>query len=558
MADEDDIEYEVPELPPELFENEATEEPKQPVEGEEAAEEAVSKNPKLDKFLLKWDRSLALDRRCFGIRLCFAGADGKEIRDGLYRIGVRYILISYFYSRKWLKRLTVQEIAEDLGRFDYVFLDSGGFSFIQAINNNKDLGIDLESYTAEYYAELERIGHLFAGCAELDIHERFTQYQMEEFKDKLLEKDIPIVPVIQPENAKVEVLKELGWFEKYPYLAFGSALIGNKAHTGDMIAINDFGRENGNLFHGFGATAADVLLRSKFFSVDSTTWIGGSRFGNTMIFQNGRIRYYDHKHKDIRKQFKKRMEENGIVFKDIEEDKRKEVDLMNALAWKQWADSIRFNIQNSYWLTPEERDLALSLKAKAFNAEGLIDRTKSLARAEARRITQTSDASYDDRAMEVLHCDTCYLNGRCPRYKQSEACGYDINIRLEGMADLHKAVQVILEAEYGRVMTGVLFEKAQGGVLDANVSNEMQKFLTMIQQTKVIFQPAAKEEIIIQAKSNQTGSIGKMLASVFAPSGSGGSGSGNTKTERAANKIINVTPAKDKKNFLDDPSLDSE
>jgi hypothetical protein len=555
MSDEDDIEYEVPELPPEVFETEDKEEPKEPAEGEE---KAIIKYPKLDAFLMKWDKSLALDRRCFGIRLCFAGADGKEDRDGMYRIGVRYILISYFYSRKWLKRMTVQEIAEDLGRFDFVFLDSGGFSFIQAIKNGKDLGIDLESYTAEYYQELERIGHLFAGCAELDIHERFTQYQMEEFKDKLLDKNIPIVPVIQPENAKVEVIKELGWFDKYAYIAFGSALIGNPAHTGDMLAINDYGRDHGNLFHGFGVTSAEVLLRSKFFSVDSTTWKGGSRFGNTMIFQNGRIKYYDHKHKEVRKRFKQRLEESGIIWKDVEEDKRREVDLMNALAWKQWADSIRFNIQNSYWLTPEERDLALSLKSKAFNAEGLIDRTKSLARAEARRITQSSDASYDDRSMEVLNCDTCYLNGRCPRYKHGEACGYDTNVRLETMGDLHKAAQVIMEVEFNRVMTGVLFEKAQGGVLDANVSNEMQKFLTMMQQIKVLFQPNSKEEIIIQAKSNQVGSIGKMLAAVFAPSGSSGSGSGNTKTERAANKIINVTPVKDKKNFLDDTTLDSE
>jgi hypothetical protein len=522
--------------------------PKDEIEEEKQKEETedgskgLSPNPKLDEFLLKWDRTLPLDRRCFGIKLCFAGADGRDYRDGLYRVGVRHILISYFYSRKWLKKLTTQEIGEDLGRFDFVFLDSGGFSFIQAINDGKDLGIDLETYTDEYYKELERFGHLFAGCAEVDVHAKFTQYQMEEFKNKLIEKNIPIVPVIQ--GQPVEQLKEMGWFEKFPYMAFGSAMIGTQKHVGDILATTDYGREHGNIFHGFGATASDVLLRSKFYSVDSTTWIGGSRFGNTMIFQNGRIRYYDHTHKDVRKRFKARMEENGIIWKDIEADKRKEVDLMNAIAWRQWADSIRFNIQNCYWLTPEEKDQALALKAKAFNSEGIIDRTKSLARAEARRLARVDDASYDDRAHEVLYCDTCFLSGRCTRYKATEPCGYDVNIRLETAADLHKAIQVVLEIEYSRVMTGALFEKAQGGVLDANVSNEMQKFLTMIQQAKVIFQPRAQEELVLQAKSSSPGNISKMLASVFAPTGVGGSGSGNTKVERAANRVINVTPAK--------------
>jgi len=514
----------------------------EPEEQEEPEESLVSRNPKLDSFLMKWDRTLPLDRRCFGIKLCFAGADGAEYRHGLYRVGVRHILISYFYSRKWLKKLTVQEIAEDLGRFDFVFLDSGGFSFIQAINEKKDLGIDLETYTDEYYSELERYGHLFAGCAEVDVHSKFSQYQMEEFKNKLVEKNVPIVPVIQ--GQPVEQLKEMGWFEKFPFMAFGSAMIGTQKHAGDILATTAYGQEHGNIFHGFGATAADVLLRSKFYSVDSTTWIGGSRFGNTMIFQNGRIRYYDHKHKEVRKRFKARFEENGIVWKDIEADKRKEVDLMNAVAWRQWADSMRFNIQNCYWLTPEEKDQALSLKAKAFNAEGIIDRTRSLARAEARRLSTVEDASYDDRAHEILHCDTCFLSGRCTRYKASESCGYDINVRLETSADLHRAIQVVLEAEYGRVMTGVLFEKAQGGVIDANVSNEMQKFLTMVQQARVIFQPRGQEELVIQAKSSTPGNLSRMLASVFAPSGAGTSGSGNSPVERAANRVINVTPAR--------------
>jgi intein/homing endonuclease len=939
------------------------------------------RSPKLDSFLMKWDRTLQLDRRCFGIKLCFAGADGREYRDGLYRIGVRNILISYFYSRKWLKKLTVQEIAEDLGRFDFVFLDSGGFSLIQAINGGKDLGMDVEEYTKDYYQELKRIGHLFAGCAEVDVHAKFTQYQMEEFKDDLLASNVPVVPVVQ--NESVNQLVEMGWYDKYPYIAIGSAMIGNPKHLADIIEITNKGREYGCVFHGFGATAADVVIRGKWYSIDSsvggsskvwfkqgpyperisiedlynsfkdneelvgfegrvatpdsetlsvveedgkyvtkwvplrsvvkhtvkkeflkitvasglslevtsdhslfrmgpegdlletkpslleegdwivcpsrgkwlgqgleklefsysvpylnnrwhdspteklcveldkemleflgywvgngsfssetsincscgldkepvelarliasrfdrvlteheqgdtsfsshsfarwlraagfpsgaankafpgwfwslseeqachvlrgyfssdgsagdkpytssiseelsdqvfaalflmgipcskglsntkhyrvtissneakkkfeskigfftkrkvvtyrkekrlpyhsripaslahcrgrwisgdlwdsetefvgrtdytkyfnpgvyeselnylkiikietlpletrevydlevpgaerfianeilahnTTWVGGSRFGNTMVFQNGRIRYYDHTHKDVRRRFKTRLEENGIVWKDIEDDKRKEVDLMNALAWKQWADSIRFNVQNCYWLTPEEKDQALTLKSKVFNTEGLIDRKQSLARAESRRLALVDDARFDDRAHEILHCDTCFLSGRCPRYKAKEPCGYDINIRLETTADLHKAIQVVLEAEYGRVMTGVMFEKAQGGVLDANVSNEMQKFLGMVQQARVIFQPRAQEELVIQAKSSSSGSISKMLASVFAPTGHGTSGSGNTKAEREANRIINVTPSTKKSSDLNDSSLDEE
>ena len=502
---------------------------------------AISVNPKLDAFLYKWDRCIPLDRRCFGPKILFAGCDSNEFRDGLYRIGVRHILISYYYSRGWLKKRTVPEIAEDLGRFDFVFLDSGAFTFMQMINDGKEMKLDIKEYYAEYMTELARFGHLFSGCAEVDVHDRFTQYEMEEYKDKLLDKNVPIVPVIQ--GQRVEVLKEMKWFEKFPYIALGSMMVGSDKHVMDINAIIKYGQECGNVFHAFGATAADTIIRGKYYSSDSTTWVGGSRFGNTMIFQNGRIRYYDNKHKDVRKRFKQRFEESGLIWKDIEDDKRKEVDIMNALAWKQWGDSIRFNVQNSYWLSAEEKDLSISLKSKAFNTEGLIDRKTSLARAEARRLTRVDDAAQDDRVHEFLYCDTCFLTGRCPRYKAGEVCGYDINVRIETKLDIQKALQNVLEVEYGRVMTGVLFEKMQGGVIDKNLSGEMKDFMTMVQQVRAIFEPRG-EQITIQASSPTSGSVGKMLAAVFSP---GNSGSGAMSPTQRAAKVIDAESFEEKK-----------
>jgi hypothetical protein len=262
-----------------------------------------------------------------------------------------------------------------------------------------------------------------------------------------------------------------------------------------------------------------------------------------MVFQNGRLRYYDYKKKDVRKRFRKRFEESGLIWSDIEREKPLEVNLMNALGWKQWADYVKYNVQNAYWLTAEEKDEALSLKSKVFNTEGLINRSASLARAEARRLTQVEDAKYDDRAHEMLHCDTCAMSGRCPRFKEGEPCGYDINVRLETNLDLQKALQNILEVEYGRVMTGALFEKLEGGVLDSNVSNEMKNLLGMIEQMRNMFSQRRTEELQITAKSEGgAGAVSRMLASVFGPRGSNGSGSGSTKTQRAANQIIDISP----------------
>jgi hypothetical protein len=64
--------------------------------------------------------------------------------------------------------------------------------------------------------------------------------------------------------------------------------------------------------------------------------------------------------------------------------------------------------------------------------------------------------------------------------------------------------------------------------------------------------------LVIQAKSSSSGNISKMLASVFAPTGKGNSGSGNTRVEREANKIINVTPEKKRNVVLDADPLDED
>jgi len=509
-------------------------------EREMTDEERPSELSKGEQFLNNVDRQLSDEARVYGTKLCFAGGEDRKLRDGLYRIGVRHILLSFYYFKKFMRKRSPAEIADDIGRFDYVVLDSGGFTFMQALKEGRETHMGIREYADLYHSELARTGHIFTACAELDVHDEFSQYEMEEVKDKLVGQGVPMLPVIQGQS--VDELNELGWFDKYGYMAVGSALLWGKKVAPVLRDYIKKGKELGTLYHGFGVTTVDAIRSMPFYSVDSTTWMGGTRYGNTMIFQNGRLRYYDFHKKSVRKRYRKRFEQNGLIWDDIEREKPLEVDLMNALGWKQWSDYIRYNVQNCYWLTPEEKDGALTIKSKAFNTEGLIDRSASLARAQARRLTQVDDASYDDRAHEILHCNTCTMEGRCPRFREGEQCGYDINIRLASNLDLQKALQTVLEVEYGRVMTGVLFEKLEGGVLDANLTNEMKQFIKLVTDVKNMFNQKHTEELHITAKGKEAGSVSEMLASVLTPRGKGSSGSGLSRTQRAGRDVIDVSP----------------
>jgi len=496
----------------------------------------LSVNALTDAFLGRWDRKLSDDNRCYGVKICLAGAENKKLRDGLYRIGVRYISISYYYFRKFLKTSTVQAVSDDLGRFSFVFLDSGGFTLRQEIKSKRLTTNDLTSYADSYQEDLKKFGHLFAGCSEVDLPVELGIDYSEKFKTTLLELGVPIVPVIRNETA--EHYDRLGWFTNYPYIAIGADFIDNKDHLGRINEIQKVCKDKNILVHGLGSTDLDSILQSRFYSVASTSWVSGSKFGNTMYFEHGHIRYADSTNKQLRRRFKKRFEDNGLIWEDIADDKKSEVDIMNALAWRQLSDYIKYSAQKCYWITSEEKDLALTLQSKAFNADGLIDRKTSIERATVRRLS-VNDADCDDRAHEVLHCDTCYMSGRCPRHMKGEPCGFDINVRIDSQADLHKMLRILIEAQYGRAMTGILFEKLEGGVVNKDVSAEVQRLIGMVDDIKGILKKEPEAEMTIHAKGNG-GTLANMMAAVFAKTGSGGSGSGNTRVQRDANKIIDV------------------
>lgn len=504
-----------------------------PAEFNEELETALPKsellvdNPLLNTFLDKWDRQLSEDRRVFGVKLLLSGSMDKPLRDGLYRIGIRHIKLSYYDFRVGLQKRTVQDIIEDVGRFDFVLLDSGIDQFISAKEKkDRHKRMTVLNYVEEFYNEMQRIGRIFSGVIEARHEELSTDY-IEKKRKFCLDNKIPLVPVLVGE--RINTLLDSDIFDKFCYFAVAEEAYGSKTGSGYVKELWRIGREKGIVFHGLGTSSVKTIQKDRYYSVDSSYWKSGTKYGQTMIFLSGRIKVFHNDEKGVRKKYKTRFEQDGLIWKDILREKPLEIDLMNALAWRQWAEYIKFSSSKCYWLSFEEKTTAINLRTKAFTSEGLIDRNKSLARAEHRRLSQITDAGYDDRAHESLFCDSCYIAGKCPRFRSGSSCGYDVNIRMETKADLQRALQIVVETQFGRVMTGVLFEKVEGGSLDKSVSAEMKEFINMVKGIRDIFDP--REEITIKAKGGQ-GAVANMLASVFAPSGSGQSA-----VEAAANKV---------------------
>jgi predicted peroxiredoxin len=491
----------------------------------------IPEKEELTNHLQKWDRGLDSSRRCYGIKVCLAGAESEKIRAGLYRIGVRRISVSYFYLRKWLKKRGTQEIGEEFGKFDYVFLTSGCDSLLQKNKHNKIM-IEPQKYAEDYYKELKRVGHLFAGCTEIDLDSMSRDY-LDSHLDILVDEGVPIVPVIT--GKPIKFYEDRGWFDTYSYLAVSSAVLSDKEYAGYRNDLYRLCRERSVLLHGLGVASTDVLLRSRLYSIGTSAWSNGAQFGTTHLFENGRLRYYPPDRKSIRSRYQKRFESAGLNWSAIKAERTFEVNLMNALAWRELADYHQYRAPNAYWLSPEERTKATELKAKSL--EGLIDKEASMVRAEERRLALVDNSDEDGRVHEPLHCDLCNIQGNCPRYEPGESCSFDINVRLRNAGDLRKMMITLVEAQYSRALNGVLFEKVEGGAIDRNVSLELQRLVEMTAQMRNILSDKPTEKVKIEATSSKPGSLQHLLAGVFAPTGSGGSGSGNTQTQRATKTI---------------------
>jgi hypothetical protein len=108
---------------------------------------------------------------------------------------------------------------------------------------------------------------------------------------------------------------------------------------------------NGCRVHGFACTKASVLGRVPFATVDSTSWKAGERFGQTFVFEGGKLRTLSKDQKDQRARYKSRWVSMGIDWDGLEKDKAEEVTKVCAVAWADYQKAIDVRSEKlAYWL----------------------------------------------------------------------------------------------------------------------------------------------------------------------------------------------------------------
>lgn len=187
-----------------------------------------------------------------------------------------YILESYFYAKN------APEFMENIKKHDINFLlDSGAFSFMNKFTADFDVWVE------EYANFINK--HNIDLFFELDIDSIVGLKEVENLRNKL-EKltNKQCIPVWHKSRGKDYWLKMIS---DYKYCAIGG-IVTKEIKPNEYPFLNWFlseAKKQNCKVHGLGYTKTTELNKYPFYSIDSTSWLSGSRFAHIYYFENGII-----------------------------------------------------------------------------------------------------------------------------------------------------------------------------------------------------------------------------------------------------------------------------
>lgn len=186
----------------------------------------------------------------------------------------KYMLESFYYFSEWQIPF--------IKKCDMFLLDSGAFTFM---NNSKQT--DFDNYLEEYIKFINKynVEYFF----ELDIDNIVGYAKVKEMRERLERKTgKKCIPVWHRKRGLEDFVETT---KKYAYIAIGGIVTKEirKEEYPVFTELIKIAHKNNCKVHGLGFTSCENLQKYHFDSVDSSSWLSASRFGQLNTFKNGRM-----------------------------------------------------------------------------------------------------------------------------------------------------------------------------------------------------------------------------------------------------------------------------
>lgn len=212
------------------------------------------------------------------LSIFYSGVEYESYLDILYSLGIRNFLMSYEY----LKGKGYGQIKKypDM----HLFIDSGAYTYIT--------NPEFESYTVEQWEEQiheylswarKHKDQIFA-IADLDLqylvgNEKVYEWRKKYFEPFMLETGIPVCFIYHEEG-----LDQWEYMcKRYPYIGISLNVDGNidEAELRNKFKIAE---KYNTLIQGMASTRTGMLTQYPFYTVDSTTWNVGLKYGEISVW----------------------------------------------------------------------------------------------------------------------------------------------------------------------------------------------------------------------------------------------------------------------------------
>ena len=217
------------------------------------------------------------------LSIFFSGVEYESYLDILYDLGIRNFLMSYEY----LKGKGVSQLKKypDM----HLFIDSGAYTYMS--------NPEYESYTVEQWEEQihkylawarKHKDSIFA-IADLDLQylvgeEKVYEWRKKYFEPFMLETGIPVCFIYHEEgNEQWEYM-----CKRYPYIGISLNVDGN-IDEADLREKFRIAEKYNTLVQGMASTRTQMLTQYPFYTVDSTTWNVGLKYGEISVWNETRM-----------------------------------------------------------------------------------------------------------------------------------------------------------------------------------------------------------------------------------------------------------------------------
>lgn len=279
--------------------------------------------------------------------MLFSGAEEDRNFNLLYEAGVRSFLVSYQYvMRKHMK------MDQYHGRDVKFFVDSGAFTYMGDEKYQAYTLEEWEKHIESYLRWVRKHRSVIFAIASLDIEmlvggEQVQKWNEKYFEPFMLETGIPVCFVWHEEAT---ILTWEQYCQRYPYLGVSWSTEETDLNKGmNYLRIAE---KYNTVVHGMALTKVPILTKLPFYTVDSTTWLIGLKYGEVNFWDGKKLLRL------VKDRWKGDMLDR-IVAKGFDRDKLLEEEvhemmLVNVHAFIEAQEYIRTKLKSrEYWLRPD-------------------------------------------------------------------------------------------------------------------------------------------------------------------------------------------------------------